>query len=316
MQEDFGIMTEAYHISRTDLMIWMNKLLSTKLYRIEQLGTGAVHCQLLDYFFPGSLNFAKVNWRSQNSWEFVANFKILQQGFDNLSLKKKIDVEKLTQAKYQDNLEFAQWIKRFCDINGVVPEDEYDAVSKRNNQNLFYLRNIKKYQNMMAMVERRESKQGNGSGVQRVRSGPMIKTFTTVLSNRGGKYKNNGGSTSKKNISSKKLIPNRKAVSSVGGGVRRRGPSQLEIKLRNDFDFVMTALKSTNGDKEIVHLLKQKFNIPISEKDSISDSLPSEEEEEEDEDDDDEYIKNETKSQENNGNSENRGKNMELEQED
>ena len=38
-------------------------------------------------------------------------------------------MEKLVKAKYQDNLEFAQWMKRYFDLNGG--SKEYDAVARR-----------------------------------------------------------------------------------------------------------------------------------------------------------------------------------------
>jgi len=46
-------------------------------------------------------------------------------------------VDKLVKAKYQDNLEFLQWMKRFFDIkyNG----QPYDSVGRRKGQDLFYI---------------------------------------------------------------------------------------------------------------------------------------------------------------------------------
>lgn len=40
-----------------------------------------------------------------------------------------IPVERLMKCKFQDNLEFMQWIKRFWDQN--FPGGEYDAVARR-----------------------------------------------------------------------------------------------------------------------------------------------------------------------------------------
>jgi hypothetical protein len=41
------------------------------------------------------------------------------------------------KAKYQDNLEMLQWIKRYYDINS--PQGEYDAVARRKGADLYLL---------------------------------------------------------------------------------------------------------------------------------------------------------------------------------
>lgn len=43
---------------------------------------------------------------------------------------KNVEVEKLIKGKYQDNLEFMQWFKRFYEINHSGGDD-YDAVAQR-----------------------------------------------------------------------------------------------------------------------------------------------------------------------------------------
>lgn len=40
-------------------------------------------------------------------------------------------MEKLAKAKYQDNLEFIQWFKRYFDLNCGDRGNSYDAVEKR-----------------------------------------------------------------------------------------------------------------------------------------------------------------------------------------
>jgi RP/EB family microtubule-associated protein len=41
-----------------------------------------------------SLN--KVNWRAKNDYEFINNFKILQNSFDKLGIKRHVDVSNLS----------------------------------------------------------------------------------------------------------------------------------------------------------------------------------------------------------------------------
>ena len=43
----------------------------------------------------------------------------------------------MAKAKYQDNLEFLQWLKRYFDLN--YNGEPYDAVGKRKGQDLFYI---------------------------------------------------------------------------------------------------------------------------------------------------------------------------------
>ena len=49
---------------------------------------------------------SKVRWQAKHDYEFVENFKVLQQAFAKNEIKRYIDVDKLIKAKYQDNLEF------------------------------------------------------------------------------------------------------------------------------------------------------------------------------------------------------------------
>ncbi|KAM3132069.1 microtubule integrity protein mal3 [Paramecium bursaria] len=121
-------------ISRTDLLQWVNELLKAQVTKIEQLGSGAVYCQLLDVVHPGKVALLKVNWRAKQEYEFVNNFKILQQGFTKLGITKPIEVEKLTKCKYQDNLEFLQWFKKYIDGHSIAKD--YDPIAKRNNQEI------------------------------------------------------------------------------------------------------------------------------------------------------------------------------------
>lgn len=60
---------------------------------------------------------AKVNWKAKNDYEFIGNLRLLQDAFKKIGIKRYVEVEKLAKAKYQDNLEFAQWLKRYYDLN-------------------------------------------------------------------------------------------------------------------------------------------------------------------------------------------------------
>jgi RP/EB family microtubule-associated protein len=59
-------------------------------------------------------------------------------------VQRHVDVDKLIRAKYQDNLEFCQWLKAFYDQSGAYRED-YDAKAVRAKG-----KGGKKYNDMMA----------------------------------------------------------------------------------------------------------------------------------------------------------------------
>lgn len=128
-----GIMDGAYFTSRSDILEFINTLLDLNLTKIEQTASGAVACQVCEYIFPGSIPMRKVNWDTKNSYEYVQNYKLLQAAFTKNRVQKYVDVDKLIRGKYQDNLEFCQWIKAFYDqqSNGVMRED-YDPVAIRS----------------------------------------------------------------------------------------------------------------------------------------------------------------------------------------
>lgn len=63
----------------------------------------------------------------------MANYKLLQSAFNKNKIRKHVDVDKLIRGKYQDNLEFCQWLKAFFDqTNGMmVGREGYDPVAVR-----------------------------------------------------------------------------------------------------------------------------------------------------------------------------------------
>lgn len=97
------------------------------------MGSGAVYCQIIDVIHPGKIAISKVNWKAKNDYEFISNLKILQSAFEKIGIKRYVEVEKLAKAKYQDNLEFAQWLKRYFDLNGGGRGDNYSAEEKRGS---------------------------------------------------------------------------------------------------------------------------------------------------------------------------------------
>ncbi|KAF5360467.1 hypothetical protein D9756_004543 [Leucocoprinus leucothites] len=114
--------------SRTDLLAWLNELLQINYTKIEQCGSGGAYCQILDSIY-GDVPMTRVKMAAKHEYEYLANYKIMQNVFKAKKIDKPIPVDKLTKCKMQDNLEFLQWMKRFWDSN--YGGQGYDAVARR-----------------------------------------------------------------------------------------------------------------------------------------------------------------------------------------
>mmetsp|Transcript_2805 Transcript_2805/g.7861 ORF Transcript_2805/g.7861 Transcript_2805/m.7861 type:complete len:313 (+) Transcript_2805:123-1061(+) len=129
-----GMMDGAYFVGRKELLEFFNTLLDLHLTKIEQTASGAIACQITEMIFPGSIPVARINWEARSDYEFVQNYKLLQAAFSKHHVQRHVDVDKLIRAKYQDNLEFCQWLKAFFDqaYAGTADElDEYNAAAVR-----------------------------------------------------------------------------------------------------------------------------------------------------------------------------------------
>eukprot|EP01116_Phalansterium_solitarium_P020305 TRINITY_DN5943_c0_g1_i1.p1 TRINITY_DN5943_c0_g1~~TRINITY_DN5943_c0_g1_i1.p1 ORF type:complete len:339 (-),score=82.53 TRINITY_DN5943_c0_g1_i1:120-1004(-) len=124
-----GMMEGAYFVSRVELLNWLNHLLQLDYTKVEQVCSAAAFCQVMDAIYPGQVPLSKVKFNATLEYEFVNNFKVLQNIFQKFNIDRYIDVEKLIKGKYQDNLEFLQWIKRYYDLHN--PGGEYNAIERR-----------------------------------------------------------------------------------------------------------------------------------------------------------------------------------------
>ena len=125
------MMDGAYFTSRKDLLDFFNSLLKMSLTKIEETATGAVACQLIDYMYPGTMPMKRVNWEANAEFQYIENYKILQASFVKNQIQKHVDVDRLIRAKYQDNLEFCQWLKAFYEHVSPSAREDYDPVARR-----------------------------------------------------------------------------------------------------------------------------------------------------------------------------------------
>ncbi|KAJ3356149.1 hypothetical protein HDU83_001728 [Entophlyctis luteolus] len=114
--------------SRVELLAWLNDLSQLGMTKVEQCGSGAVHCVIMDSIYR-DVPLKKVKFNAKHEYEYVANFKVLQAVFDKHKIDNAIPIERLVKCKMQDNLEFLQFMKKYWDQ--YYPGGEYDALARR-----------------------------------------------------------------------------------------------------------------------------------------------------------------------------------------
>uniref|UniRef100_A0A8C5WF82 Microtubule associated protein RP/EB family member 2 n=1 Tax=Leptobrachium leishanense TaxID=445787 RepID=A0A8C5WF82_9ANUR len=119
-------------MSRHDIIAWVNDILCLNYTKVEQLCSGAAYCQFMDMLFPACISLKKVKFQAKLEHEYIHNFKLLQASFKRMNVDKVIPVEKLVKGRFQDNLDFIQWFKKFFDAN--YDGKEYNPMEARQGQ--------------------------------------------------------------------------------------------------------------------------------------------------------------------------------------
>ena len=67
-------------LSRSELLSWVNDLTSLNLPKVENMGTGSAHCLIINSIY-GDVPVHKINFKAIHEYEYVHNFKVLQEAF-------------------------------------------------------------------------------------------------------------------------------------------------------------------------------------------------------------------------------------------
>lgn len=127
------------------------------------------------HFFCRTLtSVVSVLFAPRSDYEFVNNYKLLQAAFNKNNVQRHVDVDKLIRAKYQDNLEFCQWLKAFYDQSGAAPGEGYDAKAVRAKG-----KGGKKYNDSMAKGGAGDKRTMSSTTRSRPASAPRVAQTTT-----------------------------------------------------------------------------------------------------------------------------------------
>lgn len=130
-KESIGVVSAHYFVGRGALLQWINDLTQLNYTKIEQTASGVFVCHVFDALYPGQIRLEKVKFNARQEYEFIHNYKILQACFNRVGMKRQIDVQKLIRGKYQDNLEFIQWVKAYYDSHASERALQYNGRARR-----------------------------------------------------------------------------------------------------------------------------------------------------------------------------------------
>ncbi|KAH8234979.1 hypothetical protein KR032_007004 [Drosophila birchii] len=123
--------------SRFQLLAWMSSELNAHLYKVEDLGTGAAYCCLMERLFPGTIDMSRVKCLANQEYEFLANFRLVQNAFDEVMVVTQIPMAELVKRRLSDNLEFGCWFRRLYERNyKKLVRHGYDPLAARGNQHI------------------------------------------------------------------------------------------------------------------------------------------------------------------------------------
>jgi RP/EB family microtubule-associated protein len=288
------MMDGAYFTGRKEIMDFINGLLQMNLTKIEQTATGAVACQLMDYLFPGSISMKRVNWEAKSDFQFIENYKILQAAFTKQRVQKRVDVDRLIRAKYQDNLEFCQWLKAFFEHASSETREDYDPVARRRMgkggnklDEIFLPRGMKKSRppsssSSVSSIRSRSVKAAPSSGASVSSSRSTSSRTTTGTSKRSAATAPlrdiNSRSSAKQSISSsvakkvEKLESKNEELTSKNSQLRRKcAETELILEsIEKERDFYFDKLR---GIEVFLQVHEEKNNKESGEEDSDPEAL-------------------------------------------
>jgi RP/EB family microtubule-associated protein len=116
-------------IGRTNLLEWVNRLLTLKYKKIEDLSNGAAFCQIIDSVNPGSVSLSRVNFCAHLEHDCLENLKVLQEAFTKNHLTEPVDIAALARGHYTASLHLLQFLYSWYHQTDAPPA--YDGPGRR-----------------------------------------------------------------------------------------------------------------------------------------------------------------------------------------
>eukprot|EP00898_Chlorokybus_atmophyticus_P004977 jgi/Chlat1/5480/Chrsp36S05455 len=118
------------HLSRNELLAWLNELLQTDYTKLTDLADGVAVCQVLDAVYPEqAVRLDRVNFSAKTSDAKLNNWRLVASALDRQGLSKQLNLAALSQGKLNDLQDILQWCYALCQQK--QPLRSYNAFEKR-----------------------------------------------------------------------------------------------------------------------------------------------------------------------------------------
>ena len=102
-----------------DWISWFNEKLELEpVYKtLSEFRSGAAICQVFCMLHPDATKLWRINFEAKAPYQYVQNWKLLQQMFISLGINREFDIESLVAEtnKKRDMLNFLQWCRLYYD---------------------------------------------------------------------------------------------------------------------------------------------------------------------------------------------------------
>ncbi|OMJ73365.1 hypothetical protein SteCoe_27954 [Stentor coeruleus] len=124
---------KSFFIGKNNLLRWLSERFGIYVSSLDELSTGVIYCEIVNQMHPRSVQMSRVNSRAKLEYEFIANFKLLQQALEKNGIIKEIPVARL--VKGFDHIEMLQWFKGYTETLTGMKENRYPrGVSRERSQ--------------------------------------------------------------------------------------------------------------------------------------------------------------------------------------
>lgn len=128
-----SVCEESSSQSRHELLSWFSAAFNVKVSRVEQLVSGAVYCQALQFLRPDLLYLKRSSCTPKTNQEVAKNFNLVQLTLDKFGLIRRLPIDKLAKGSWPEHQELLLQLQKAQELpQAVKPEKRSKSLVSTN----------------------------------------------------------------------------------------------------------------------------------------------------------------------------------------